>query len=70
MIFLSSCQSSTIGSSLALAVSVLVPLIYITSVEVILYINTRSEPLTQLWATWYDQSKKFSLGATTTVVSA
>ena len=54
---------------MALAVSVVVPVMYISVVEVVLYLSTRRDPLTLLWSNWYHQTKIFSLGATTTVVS-
>ena len=52
-----------------MAVSVLVPLIYITVMEVLLYLSRKRDPLRVLWTSWYRHSRLFSLGALTTVVS-
>ena len=64
-------QSSTISSELAIAISLVVPTVYIFMVEVGRYLKTPGggrEKLAVFGSDWYHYTKIFFLGATTTVV--
>ena len=61
-------QSSTISSSLSLCISLLVPVLYISLVEVAHYLTSAGVHVSVFISDWYSYTKIFALGATTTVV--
>jgi len=61
-------KSSTISSSLSLGISLLVPALYISLVEVGHYLTGTGGHVSVFISDWYSYTKIFALGATTTVL--